>query len=150
MNQTSGLPEVILCDTSFIGLQERALREPATVAHWPAEIVSRLDQALLAISIFAIAEIRAGRLYARWGQSRSDAQEARLSAFITIPLDEKILAEYVSLHAWSLRGHTTPHNDLWVAATALARQFPLVSCDKHFEAIAAEHPLSHIYLPPTM
>ena len=66
INQTSGLPEVIHCDTSFIGLQERALRDPASVAHWPAEVVSRLDQALLAISIFAIAEIRAGRLYARW------------------------------------------------------------------------------------
>ena len=137
MNQTSGLPEVILCDTSFISLQERASRVPASVAHWPPEAVDRLNRALLAVSVFAIAEIRAGRLYAKWGQARADAQEARLSAFVRVPLDEGVLAEYVSLHAWSRRGHLSPHNDLWIAATAIARHLPLVSCDRHFTVIAA-------------
>jgi len=64
-----------------------------------------------------------------------------------VPLDEPVVAEYVKLHAWSLKGHATPHNDLWIAATAVARGIPLVSCDRHSVAIADDHALEHIYLP---
>jgi predicted nucleic acid-binding protein len=141
-------PEVILCDSSFVGVQERALRRPDATAHWPAEAVARLDAAVLALSVFSLAEIRAGRIYANWGQSRSDAQEARLAAFVQIPLDEDILNEYANLHAWHLHGNTTPHNDLWIAATAISRGFPLVSCDSDFKRIVVDHPLDHMYLPP--
>jgi predicted nucleic acid-binding protein len=119
--------------------------QPSTGPH---PIVERLDSAVLAISVFSLAEIRAGRIYANWGQRRSDAQEARLAAFVKIPLDEDILAEYANLHAWHLRGNTTPHNDLWIAATAISRSFPLASCDDDFNRIALDHPLDHIYLPP--
>jgi hypothetical protein len=87
-------PEVILCDSSLVGIQERALTRSDATAHWPPTIVERLDSAVLAISVFSLAEIRAGRIYANWGQRRSDAQEARLAAFVKIPLDEDILAEY--------------------------------------------------------
>jgi predicted nucleic acid-binding protein len=148
MNVPLSPPEVILCDTTFVSMQERASGKPGSVAHWPAAAVHRLDHALLAVSIFTIAEMRAGRLYANWGRARSDAQEARLAAFVRVPLDDEVLHEYVTLHAWSRRGHATPHNDLWIAATALARGVPLVSCDRHFEGVAADHPLEHIYLPP--
>jgi predicted nucleic acid-binding protein len=140
-------PEVILCDSSFFGYQERALVAPATVAHWAASDVARVDAAILAISVIALAEIRAGRAYANWGPKRCDAQDARMAAFLAIPLDDKVVDEYVALHAWSLKGHQTPHNDLWIAATALARGLPLASCDKHFQAIARDHGLVHIYFP---
>jgi predicted nucleic acid-binding protein len=140
-------PEVILCDTSFVGMQEAAERKPESIAHWPRDAVSRIDGATLAISVFTVAEVRAGRIKAGWGQRRANRQEARLAAFVTIPLDEDILNEYASLHAWSLRGHVTPHNDMWIAATAIARGFPLVSCDEHFERMAESHDLEHIYLP---
>lgn len=143
-----GSPEVILCDSSFVGYQERALRDPAAVSHWPSAAVARIDAAVLAISVIAIAEIRAGRIYANWGPKRCDAQDARLAAFLTIPLDNRVLDEYARLHAWSLRGHLTPHNDLWIAATAIARGLPLVSCDKHFKDIALDTTLDQIYLPP--
>lgn len=141
-------PEVILCDTSFVGLQERALAKPHTVAHWPEEVIGRLDQAVLAISVIGLGEIRAGRIRAGWGQRRSDEQEARLAAFLVLPLDEDVLAEYSVLHAWSLAGNPHKHNDLWIAATAIARSIPLVSSDLHFEQIAREHALEHIFLPP--
>lgn len=147
MNAAASPPEVILCDTTFVSMQERASRDPGSVAHWLPEHVQRLDSAMLAVSIFTIAELRAGRIYANWGRTRSDAQEARLAAFVRVPLDDEVLGEYASLHAWSLRGHPTPHNDLWIAATALARGLPLVSCDRHFEAMTVDYPLEHIYLP---
>ena len=148
MSEASAEPEVILCDSSFVGVQERALTHHGATAHWPAEMAERLNAAVLALSVFSLAEIRAGRIYANWGQKRSDAQEARLAAFVLIPLDEDILNEYASLHAWHVQGNTTPHNDLWIAAAAISRGFPLVSCDSHFNRIAAENPLEHIYLPP--
>ena len=42
----------------------------------------------------------------------------------------------------------TGDNDLWIAATAISRGLPLVSCDGDFMRIAVDHPLEHIYLPP--
>lgn len=79
----------------------------------------------------------------------SDRQEARLAAFLQIPLDEGIIDVYAELHAWATKGNPTPHNDLWIAATALSRRIPLVSCDRDFDRIAGEgFTLEHIYLPP--
>jgi predicted nucleic acid-binding protein len=139
-------PETILCDTSFVGIQERG---KAATAHWDRVTVARLDAAILAISVFALAEIRGGRIYAGWGQARCDRQEARLAAFLHIPLDEGIMDVYAELHAWARKGNPTPHNDLWIAATALSRRIPLVSCDRDFERIAGGgFTLEHIYLPP--
>jgi predicted nucleic acid-binding protein len=112
------------------------------------ETVNRLDVAILALSVVSLAEIRAGRIHAGWGQGRSEQQEARLSAFLRIPLDEDILDQYALLHAWNLKGHNIEHNDLWVAASAMSRGMPLVSCDRHHEAIERDHPLHLIYLPP--
>ena len=140
-------PEVILCDTTFVSLHETSERKPDATAHWPRNVVSRINSAILAVSVFTLAEIRAGRIAGNWGQRRSERQERLLAAFVTIPLDEDTLNEYAALHAWSVRGHPTPHNDMWIAATAIARGFPLVSCDTHFDAIAGTHGLEHIYLP---
>jgi predicted nucleic acid-binding protein len=143
----TGEAEKILCDTSFIGIQERGLKEPKRIAHWPAATMKRLDKAILAISPFSLGEVRAGRIYAGWGEKRAEAQEARLAAFVLIPLDDEVLDVYAELHAWGLRGHPTGHNDLWIAATAISREIPLVSCDEDFEPIAENWSLDHIYLP---
>jgi len=140
-------PEVMLCDTTFVSVQETSERKPDAIAHWPTDVLSRIDSAILAVSVFTLAEIRAGRIAGNWGQRRSERQERLLAAFVTVPLDEDILNEYATLHAWSSRGHKMPHNDMWIAATAIARGFPLVSCDAHFERIAEAHGLEHIHLP---
>jgi len=139
--------EIILCDTTFVSLQESSGRRPETVAHWPEETLRRLEAAILALSVISLAEIRAGRIYAGWGQQRSDQQEARLGAFLLVPFDEGIVDHYAQLHAWNLKGHNIKHNDLWIAASALARGVPLVSCDQHHATIALDHPLNLIYLP---
>lgn len=140
-------PEVLLCDTTFVSVQELSAKRPDAVAHWPSGVLQRIEVAILAVSVFTLAEIRAGRIAANWGQRRSDRQERLLAAYVTVPLDEDILNEYAMLHAWCLRGHPMPQNDMWIAATAIARGFALVSCDEHFERIADAHGLDHIYLP---
>lgn len=146
----SEAPAIVLCDSSFVGHQERAIVAPDTVAHWPADVVAMLNNTMLAISVIALAEIRAGRIYAGWGTKRCERQEARLAAFLRVPLDDAVMDQYAALHAWSKKGHPTPHNDLWIAATAMSRDLPLVSCDKHFEGIARDHALRHIYLAPRL
>jgi predicted nucleic acid-binding protein len=40
-------------------------------------------------------------------------------------------------------GVNVPDNDIWIAATADTRGWPLVSCDRHFNLIGVDH----IYLP---
>lgn len=77
----------------------------------PQTAVDRLDAAVLAISVISLAEVRAGRIYANWGRERSERQEARLAAFLQLPLDEAILDVYAEIHAWSLRGNAIPHNE---------------------------------------
>lgn len=47
-------------------------RGDAATAHWDRAVVARRDAAILAVSVFSLAEIRAGRIYAGWGQPRAD------------------------------------------------------------------------------
>jgi predicted nucleic acid-binding protein len=50
-------PETIVCDTSFIGVHERA---GGVRPNWPQAVVDRLDAAVLAISVISLAEVRVG------------------------------------------------------------------------------------------
>ena len=72
-------PEVILCDTTFVSLQEASQRKPETTAHWSHAVLTRIDGAIQAVSVFTLAEIRAGRIAASWGQRRSERQERLLA-----------------------------------------------------------------------
>jgi hypothetical protein len=74
----SSSPEITLCDTTFVGLQERAGTKPETIAHWPSEILERLDRAILALSVISLAEVRAGRIHGGWSDARAQRQEDRL------------------------------------------------------------------------
>lgn len=85
------------------------------------------------------------RLYAGWGERRSAAQEERLAGLVWIPLDTQIVDEWAELKANSLQnGWSLPDNDLWIAATASAKDLTLVSCDRGFQAVPG---LDWIYLP---
>jgi hypothetical protein len=71
----------------------------------------------------------------------------RLS-YLHIPLDLAVVDEWARLrdlsesNAWNVSD-----NDLWIAATASARGFPLVTCDRG-QARIADPALEIIYLPP--
>jgi len=49
-------------------------------------------------------------------------------------------------HATRQRGHACGDNDLWIAATALARGVPVVTCDRDFVMMRAGG-LDVIHLP---
>ena len=124
--------EVLLCDTSYVSQIARAAHRPATVNHWPADIVERIDRAVLALSVITVAEIRAGIIRANWGPARRSTAESHLAAYTWIPLDAEIIDGWAELWVEAQkRGMTGPKdNDMWIAATALVRGYPLVTCDR--------------------
>jgi predicted nucleic acid-binding protein len=135
-----------VCDTSFLGATLRATSRPELLAHWPAGVLDRLDRARLAITPFTLAEERVGRLAARWGPKRSAKAEARLSRFALIPLDLAAVDEYARLRVETeAGGRTFGYHDLWMAAIAISRDLPLVTCDRSQSEIPG---LDAIYLPP--
>jgi predicted nucleic acid-binding protein len=139
-------PEVLVCDTSFLGHFERSLRDSSRYRHWPRATLDRIAAAVAAITPFTLAEIRFGYTVAGWGAARIAAIENRLAGYVLIPLDSEALDEYVRLaaHARS-NGIEIGHNDLWIAATAGSRDLPLVTSDRTQAQLPG---VATIYLPP--
>lgn len=83
-----------------------------------------------AVSVVTVGELEAGVLVAR-----DDATRARRVALLAavlaeapaLPIDRHIAARYGELRASAGR---RPSNDLWIAATALAHDFTLVTADE--------------------
>jgi predicted nucleic acid-binding protein len=137
--------ETIVCDTSFVTIMLSATSNAATTSAWPAEIRARLDAAILAISVITLAELRDGHIYAGWGESRRSRAEQLIGAYLRVPLDMATVDCCANLRATCRRnGVVVPDNDMWIAATALSRGWPLVSCDAHFDLIPG---LDHERLP---
>jgi predicted nucleic acid-binding protein len=83
-----------------------------------------------AVSVVTVGELEAGVLIAN-----DDATRARRVALLaavlaeapTLPIDRPIAARYGELRASAGR---RPSNDLWIAATALAHDFTLITADE--------------------
>lgn len=136
---TSASPpaERLLCDTSFVGHSARRLVKPERYATWPAELLARIEGAILAISVITLAEVRYGYLVAGWGPERIRKEERRLAGLLHVPLDATVLDEWARLRAASKRhGWNVGDNDLWIAATASSRGYALVTCDADQARIA--------------
>lgn len=146
----AGLPERLVCDTSFV-VHVGALRaRPDRYQHWDRQIVTRVENAVLAISVITLAEARFGYLNAKWGERRIAEEERRLASFLQIPLDFPDLDEWARLRDLARqRGISISDNDLWIAATASTRQHPLLTCDKDQLRLDPDLPVAVIYLPPT-
>jgi predicted nucleic acid-binding protein len=140
--------ERLLCDTSFVGFSAKRSGDPGHFSHWPANVVERIERSILAVSVITLAEARYGYLHAGWGEPRIAREEQRLATFLHVPLDPIILDEWARLRNLSERsGWNISDNDLWIAATASARGYPLVTCDSD-QARIADRSLTVIHLPP--
>lgn len=132
----------ILCDTSFISI----VQVKGWLPTWPTEAQERLNSAILGISVITIAEVRDGHISANWGEARRTAAEQLMAAYLWVPLDMAVVNECARLRAaCRAAGVVVPDNDIWIAATANTRGWPLASCDKHFEHIPD---VDHIFLDP--
>ena len=139
--------EEIVCDTTFVSVVQSAHmpKNRATMNRWPAEVVERLDSAFLGISVISLAELRSGHVARGWGEDRIARAERVINAYLWFPLDLDVVEKCATLRAASLRGSwNVGDNDLWIAATALSRGCPVVSCDVDFCRIQG---VELIYLP---
>lgn len=83
-----------------------------------------------AVSVVTVGELEAGILLANDGATRArrlSLLAAVLSEAPALPIDRHIAARYGELRASAGR---RPSNDLWIAATALAHDFTLVTADE--------------------
>jgi predicted nucleic acid-binding protein len=88
-----------------------------------------------AVSVVTVGELEAGILIAR-DQAVRTRRLALLAAVLAeapaLPIDRHVAARYGELRASTGRG---PSNDLWIAATALAHDFMLVTADEQLASL---------------
>ncbi len=82
--------------------------------------------------------MRYGALVAEWGQARRDRLEEAIAATTVVPVSDSLLTEAASVrHACRLIGHAladSAHaNDLWIAASAIHIDAPLLTADGIFD-----------------
>lgn len=132
MGLTSG-PELFVADTTFVSVWHTSSMSSSATGHWPRRTVRRIASGTLSISVVTVAELRAGHLKARWGTRRRLEVERWLRQFEHCVVDRSIADAWSALKdATRRRGHVCGDNDLWIAATGLARGVPVLTCDRDF------------------
>jgi hypothetical protein len=96
-----------------------------------------LDGRSLAVAYPTVVEARYGALRAGWGEARQAALQRLLHRAVVLPLDDETANVTARLrHECLLAGHAlhqAQHTaDLWIAATAIRWDLPLVSHDGVF------------------
>lgn len=91
------------------------------------------------VSVVTLGELQAGVLAAADTATRSQRLETvrSLAAIQPLPIDEAVAAQWAQLR---VRLHETGRrinvNDLWIAATALVHQLPVLTQDADFDVLA--------------
>jgi predicted nucleic acid-binding protein len=92
----------------------------------------------ITLSVITIAELRLGVLAAVDNATRARRLETltRADALEPIPIDRSVAAAWATLRI-TLRdaGKRMPLNDSWIAATAIARNIPVVTQDNDYDDI---------------
>ncbi len=105
-----------------------------------ASHVKHLSGNQLFLAAATVAELRFGALLAEWGDRRRTELEDRISTTTVIPVDDSLLTTVAELrHACRTAGHPLADgihaNDLWIAASAIRIDAPVVSADKVFRDV---------------
>jgi len=79
-------------------------------------------------------------LFGAKNSARHEANEQRFRQFIqacvVLNINELVAEEYAKIRkVLKDKGRPLPENDIWIAATCLANDLPLVTHDRHFEMI---------------
>ena len=88
------------------------------------------------VSVIVLGELQYGAQKSSRTESNMALFADFLSGFAIIPIDESIAAIYgVVKEQLRIKGIKIPENDVWIAATAKARQCRLLTFDSHFESV---------------
>jgi predicted nucleic acid-binding protein len=92
-----------------------------------------------AISIVTVAELRAGVLSAPDIESR-DRRIVTLEGATRgaiLPIEDRVARAWAAMRAYlAASGRSVSVNDLWIAATAAAHEFPVVAQDRDYEVLS--------------
>ncbi|WP_375502149.1 PIN domain-containing protein [uncultured Jatrophihabitans sp.] len=125
---------IVVVDTDIFSAlyitPELAERRGRPVAVWRAALVG----ARVVISFQTKAEVLAGIRGSSWGESRTTSAMLELDRFPTIPADRSVVDAFATLSAACRRAGHALHDkihtaDRWVAASAVAKQLPLIARD---------------------
>ena len=107
-------------------------RESNTIAH----INGLQETDIVAVSLISYGEVWFGIEIMPKGQRRREYEREALGLFsnmILEPVTQEVSLSYVQIKARLRRmGEIIPEADLWIAATAAAENYTLVTCDAHF------------------
>lgn len=98
-----------------------------------------LDDAVPVLSFVSIAELHYGAVSANWGERRQQALEEAIRRYVVAPYNEEIAKLWGTLKAQAVKaghplGHNVQSNDLWICATAIYHDAPLLTANRrHFE-----------------
>ena len=117
----------MLLDTNALsGLAARDEKLLRTLEHAPR----------LCVSIISAGEYVYGLTQSRYQTELADWLEAFLSRADLLHIGRKTLPHYAEIR-WQLKkdGTPIPANDCWIAALAKEHRLPIVSRDRHFDAV---------------
>jgi len=125
----------VVVDTGVFSASLDPSRRLALASH-----VRHLNGNQLFLAAATVAELRFGALLAEWGERRRQLLEARMASATAIPITDSLLTTVAELrmacraagHPLADRLHT---NDLWIAASAVHIDAPIVSADGIFRDV---------------
>lgn len=108
-----------------------AIADGATSA---VDVAAKADR--IAVPVIVLGEYRLGIAQSRYQATYEAWLEEFIAALIVLSVDEETTHSY-SLVALELRkrGKPIPTNDLWIAALCHQHSMPLLSRDRHFDAV---------------
>lgn len=93
-------------------------------------------QARAAIPVIVLGEFRYGITGSRHRSTYEAWLDSRLSAFEVLDVTDETAIAYAALRIGLKRtGRPIPANDAWIAALALQHGLPVLSRDRHFDAV---------------
>jgi predicted nucleic acid-binding protein len=100
--------------------------------------VQRMAGQQIFLAAVTISELRYGALVAKWGEARRHRLEQSIQAATVIPVSDQLLSTVAELrYQCRLTGHPlhdhSHANDLWIAASAIHIEAPLLTVDGVFD-----------------
>lgn len=91
---------------------------------------------LLFLPVIVLGELFYGAINSTQVHKNKQAVQILLSYSILIPIDESIAIRYANIR-FNLKniGRPIPENDIWIAASCLELDLPLLTIDSHFDHI---------------
>jgi tRNA(fMet)-specific endonuclease VapC len=98
-----------------------------------------LDGAVPVLSFASVGELHFGATRANWGERRQQALEEAIRRYVVAPYNEELAKLWGTLKAQAMNsghalGANAQTNDLWICATAIYHDAPLLTANRrHFE-----------------